>query len=60
MRKIWPWKRIAELEADNRRLRIHNTALNARIEKLEYEAETTSKHVRKMASIIAIKGGMIG
>jgi len=60
MKRFWPWKRIAELEADNRRLKAQNTVFHTRIEKLEYEAETTSKHVRKMASIIAIKGGMIG
>jgi hypothetical protein len=59
LNKLWPWKKIKQLETEAWELRAKNQQLALLVEKYEREAESTSKHVRKMAQIIAIKGGIM-
>ncbi len=58
--RFWPWKTILRLESEVESLTARNKSMRERIEKHEREAQATAKHVRKMASIIAIKGGILG
>ncbi len=66
MKRFWPWKRIAELEAQVHQLQsdLHREQAfheNTKIErkKLQDEAAKNSGHMEKMLQIIALKGGII-
>lgn len=54
---IWPWSKIHRLE-------LEIVQLNLRHEQIHNELNSTIKtrdgHIRKMATIIAIKGGILG
>lgn len=74
LHKFWPWKVIDELEAQVSKLnvelaqeksrhettKIEHRAIKAELKLHQDRAFQNQKHMKKMAEIIAIKGGIIG
>jgi len=56
--RFWPWKRIIDLERDLDRYKCENREMSEEINRHRRVIDSNNKHMRRRASIIAIKGGV--